>query len=510
MKHRFWAILPAALAVVCAPACSGDDGDDNTQTPAKKGSITGSVKTTAGVALDNASIVTDPPTVTVKSDPTGKYLLSDLSAGTYKVVVTRDGYVSKERTGITVADGASVTLDFQLEASTVPMGAAKLTVKDLCGTGGLAGATVAREGGTPATTGTDGTVSVGDLAPGKYTFTATANAYLPASVEVTVTAGGVANAEIPLDCQTHAAGEEARKWLATVGTVSPITSATALHDKLNDGDTSNDPKVLDVRAAADYAKGHVPGAINVGYKAVADDATLALLGDPTKVKLVDYCYTGHTGGIASAVLNMLGYSTQNMKFGIVSWTRDATVRGTIATPPDLTKNFTVETTARTAPATQTLPVLAFADAKTGRDVVKLAARAYLNNAAMKPTIAAQELFDNLNDGNTSNDPFIISVRKPEDYAKGHIPGAINIPWDKTALEANLKMIPTDREIVVYCYTGHTGAVATAVLGTLGYHKVRNLKYGMLGWTQDATVRAQAPYNDASDSHDFAFTTGTAP
>lgn len=508
MNSRLVAALPALLLASLA-SCSSDDSSTNDPivTPAKKGAITGAVKSVAGAALGDVVITTVPATVTVKSDATGKYTLADLAAGTYAVVATLDGWTKKERSGVVVAEGASVTLDFALDPAT---GGAKLVVEDGCGTGGLAGATVARTGASDTTTGATGEVDLADLAPGKYTLNVDATGYLPTTVDVTIEAGKTASAKVSLECQTHAAGELARAWLATVTTASPINTATSLYDKLNDGDTTNDPKIVDMRAAADYAAGHVPGAINLPYKAVADDATLAMLGDPAAGKLAGYCYTGHTGGIGSAVLNMLGYPTTNMKFGIVAWTRDATARTASGTAPDLSKNFTVDTVAHTLPATNKLPALSFAGVKTGRDVLKLAARAYLTNPAMKPVIAAQELFDNLNDGNTANDPVIISVRKPEDYAKGHIPGAINIPWDKVALEANLKMIPTDRDIVVYCYTGHTGAVATAVLGTLGYHKVKNLKWGMMGWTQDATVRAQAPFNDASDAHDFPVKAGATP
>ena len=47
--------------------------------------------------------------------------------------------------------------------------------------------------------------------------------------------------------------------------------------------------------------------------------------------------------------------------------------------------------------------------------------------------------------------------------------------------------------MVYCYTGHTGQVATTALGLLGYD-VGNMKYGMMGWTEDDEVLATARYN----------------
>src|SRR3972149_1122132 len=92
----------------------------------------------------------------------------------------------------------------------------------------------------------------------------------------------------------------------------------------------------------------------------------------------------------------------------------------------------------------------------------------------------------LNDGDASNDPFIVSVRALTDYEKGHIPGAINIPWREIANKENLAKLPTDKLIVVYCYTGQTGSQTTAILNLLGYN-VKNLKFGMTSWTKDANV-----------------------
>ena len=43
---------------------------------------------------------------------------------------------------------------------------------------------------------------------------------------------------------------------------------------------------------------------------------------------------------------------------------------------------------------------------------------------------------------------VIDVRPPEEYAQGHIAGALNVPLDK--LKRRLKELPRDREIVAYC------------------------------------------------------------
>jgi len=283
-----------------------------------------------------------------------------------------------------------------------------------------------------------------------------------------------------------------------------VTSA-AVFEKLNGDDASTTPYVLSVRSAEDFAEGHVPGAKNVPWKTVANEGALADL--PTdETQVVVYCYTGHTGAVATTVLNAMGYNAVNMKWGIMSWTQDATVR---ASQPfdDATdsNNYATETTANPGSADHHLPTLNVTTSCGTAEIVRAAAAAYLNGNPA-PVIAAQDLSDMINDGDGSTTPFIISVRSADDYAKGHIPGAINIPWKTIAQVDNLKMIPPDRDIVVYCYTGHTGALAATALNMLGYN-AKNLKWGIMSWTQDAAVRGKAPFDDAADSNTYATEAG---
>jgi rhodanese-related sulfurtransferase len=79
-----------------------------------------------------------------------------------------------------------------------------------------------------------------------------------------------------------------------------------------------------------------------------------------------------------------------------------------------------------------------------------------------------------------NAPYIVSCRSADDYAAGHIPGAVNIAF------GNWAEYPKDEEILVYCYTGQSGSMAVAILGVLGYD-VQNLLHGMSAWSTDPAV-----------------------
>jgi len=270
---------------------------------------------------------------------------------------------------------------------------------------------------------------------------------------------------------------------------TPTTSADALFDNLNDGDDSNDPFIVSVRSPEHYALGHIPGAYNIPWKSIANPESLAML--PTDQQIVVYCYTGHTGQVAATILRYLGYDAVNLKFGMMGWTDDDEVL--VAARYVAAAGYPTETEANELTETYEPPALATGETDA---VAIVQARAQEFLADWSPTIAADALFDNLNDGDDSNDPFIVSVRSPEHYALGHVAGAYNIPWKVVANTDNLAMLPTDQQIVAYCYTGHTGQVAATTLGLLGYD-VTNLKFGMMGWTDDDEVLATARYAAAA-------------
>jgi len=77
-------------------------------------------------------------------------------------------------------------------------------------------------------------------------------------------------------------------------------------------------------------------------------------------------------------------------------------------------------------------------------------------------------------------PFLVDVREPAEVAEGYIEGAVNIPV-RDLLE-NLDKLPgLDDQIVIYCGSGHRGAVALAALQALGYTDVKNLAGGTGAW-----------------------------
>jgi rhodanese-related sulfurtransferase len=243
--------------------------------------------------------------------------------------------------------------------------------------------------------------------------------------------------------------------------------AADLYANLNDGDASNDPYLIDVRAAADFANGHIKGANNVDVKVLFTPAELAKL--PADGPIVVNCYSGQTSGQAVAALQMLGYDAYSLTYGIPSWGTNEKV--TYPFTADQSGNYAVVTDAATLEGGNTAP------APLG-DTVSAAAAAYF--AGGTKNIKAADVFANLNDGDADNDPVIIDFRSAEDYALGHIAGAANVNIKTLFTTAELAKLPADKQIVGYCYSGQTCSQAVAGLRMLGYDAY-NMSFGLPSW-----------------------------
>lgn len=73
--------------------------------------------------------------------------------------------------------------------------------------------------------------------------------------------------------------------------------------------------------------------------------------------------------------------------------------------------------------------------------------------------------------------YIINFERKDKYDAGHIPGAVRYkPNGTLGIIAEMQTIPANREIVVYCGTGHNSGFATAFLRLFGYN-AKTLMYG---------------------------------
>lgn len=101
---------------------------------------------------------------------------------------------------------------------------------------------------------------------------------------------------------------------------------------------------------------------------------------------------------------------------------------------------------------------------------------YFNARDGLAPITRDELMASLRDGMVT----LLDVRPEDEFALGHLPGAVNMPLGK--LERRLSELPKDREIVAYCRGPYCVLSIEAVVGlrAKGY-RVRRLEDGFPEW-----------------------------
>lgn len=303
------------------------------------------------------------------------------------------------------------------------------------------------------------------------------------------------------------------------------TNPDVVMKQLSGLDSAKKPEdlvIIDTREQADFDKGHIPGAINIPFQTLPQTLLDQDPRVPLDKEIVVASYWGNDGNMASLLINIYriadpanaeNYPKSTGLFqGMTSWNyeRDLVPTGT-RFDEALTANVRVEKAIESDTVTPQDKGIypAFASFKVDPVVGKILIRArdYFNSVPSQFNLEVypKTLADNLADGDASNDPQIVSVRAGDVYAAGHIPGAQNIPYKNVADLANAANLDPTKDTVVYCYTGHTGALSTMALGILGY-KVKNLLYGMNGWSTTAPSSGQLANFDLNKGWDFPLNT----
>ena len=100
---------------------------------------------------------------------------------------------------------------------------------------------------------------------------------------------------------------------------------------------------------------------------------------------------------------------------------------------------------------------------------------------------------------------IVDVRRADEFAEGHIPGAVLIP-NETIENSPPELLPDrDRIILVYCRSGRRSKEAAKKLADMGYSNVYEFG-GIIDWTGDIVKENEAPDHGIDDMTPTAFLT----
>ncbi len=69
---------------------------------------------------------------------------------------------------------------------------------------------------------------------------------------------------------------------------------------------------------------------------------------------------------------------------------------------------------------------------------------------------------------------VVDVRTPQEFASGHVPGAINIPYEEIGKRA-AEIGPPSTQVVLYCRSGRRSGIAADALQKAGYSKLYDFK-----------------------------------
>ena len=84
---------------------------------------------------------------------------------------------------------------------------------------------------------------------------------------------------------------------------------------------------------------------------------------------------------------------------------------------------------------------------------------------------------------SEEDVTVLDVREPDEWEKGHIPGATNVPRGLLELQSATALPDKDARIVVHCAFGGRGSLAAKTLGEMGYTNVANMEGGLTAWRE---------------------------
>lgn len=255
--------------------------------------------------------------------------------------------------------------------------------------------------------------------------------------------------------------------------------------------------IIDIRAAADYAAGHIEGAVNVPIGQVLTH--IKTIDHASFEKVVVVCYGAQSSGFAVTLLRLMGYkNVWSMAYGMATWNAAFSGPWNNAMSNAYQSQFTSDVSPK--PEKGGMPVLNTGKT-TGLEILEARVNAVLAEGFTPCGITAQTVFENL------SNYYVVNYWPEAQYLDpGHIPGAVQYtPKQSIKLGTDLKTLPTDKPVVLYCYTGQGSSFLGAYLRVLGYD-ARSLMFGGCGMIYDMLRDREMPRFSAGAVQDFPYVT----
>ncbi len=93
-------------------------------------------------------------------------------------------------------------------------------------------------------------------------------------------------------------------------------------------------------------------------------------------------------------------------------------------------------------------------------------------------LPVQQYFQSLRD---NADYYLIDVRTAGEYARSHVPGAVNYNFLAFHFGRDIDSLQRDKPVFLYCHTCHRSPFAAKIMKRKGFAKVYDLKKGFSQW-----------------------------
>ena len=244
-----------------------------------------------------------------------------------------------------------------------------------------------------------------------------------------------------------------------------LIKATSVFEELDKNNL-----IVDLRKEESFAAGHIKGAVNVEFSNIPDFFTNRIKPFEYE-RIVVVCYSGQTSSYTASLLRLMGYgNVYAMRWGMSGWNKDFAGEAWLgAVSSDFEDKLEVQTNEKNSELFD-FPVMNTGKS-TGEEILTERFNNLFAAGFSDAIISAEKVFEQ--PGNF----YVINYDRRDKYEAGHIPGAIRYkPNGTLGIVSEMQTIPTDKEVVIYCGTGHNSGFVTAYLRLFGYD-AKTLVYG---------------------------------
>lgn len=248
---------------------------------------------------------------------------------------------------------------------------------------------------------------------------------------------------------------------------------------------SDDYLILDMRDTTTFAKGNIQGSVNIPYRISGKEKMITQLPKDKTIYVI--CFSGHTASQTVGFLNVLGYDAQALQFGMGGYASGTDLGSNV---PGKAAGFVVDKNDYLFDETFDFSEITYPEDMDTNQVIMSQSQRYLDKE--KPAVvSAPEVKEMVEAKGEFDDYQLVDIRLHDDYARGHVPKAVNIPYTDLFKTEQLEKLNPDKTTILIGYNGYDASQVTRLLNNLEISAVP-MGHGMTFWSGDEEVIGQAP------------------